>query len=80
MESSPCLTERERLVVQLLAEGKTQKQIAQSIERTPQRLRQILWIVRQKMDAETTTAAVVRADRMGLLETGEITIEHGGDQ
>jgi len=66
-ESSVALTPRERDVLELLAEGRSNDEIALALGIRTTTVRFHVRALLAKLDAENRTAAVVRAVRLGLL-------------
>jgi two-component system NarL family response regulator len=67
----PALTARERDVLAELAEGRTTKAIARSLGISPGTVRSHLEHIFDKLDCRDRTAAVVVAQRRGLLDSRE---------
>lgn len=67
----PALTARERDVLAELAKGRTTKAIARSLGISPGTVRSHLEHIFDKLDCRDRTAAVIVAQRRGLLESGE---------
>lgn len=65
------LTPREREALLLLAQGLLREQIAAEMSITLGSVRNLLQIVRYKLDVETSTQAVVWAWSQGLLRSHE---------
>jgi DNA-binding NarL/FixJ family response regulator len=61
------LTPRESDVLQLLAQGLTNKAIAQSLDISPNTVKFHINAILSKLDAQSRTEAVVRATRLGLV-------------
>ena len=66
------LTERERSIVQFIAVGQSNKQIARTIGVTPETVKTHVKRIFVKLSAESRTQAVVRAQSLGLLRDVEI--------
>ena len=62
------LTPNELRILQLLANGKRQIDIAQSRKCSPAAIGQALWRIRSVMNAQTSENAVAMALRTGLIE------------
>jgi DNA-binding NarL/FixJ family response regulator len=65
--SKLCLTEREREILDLLASGSTNREIAEAIHLSPHTVKEHVSSLYGKLDARTRTGAVQRARRLGLL-------------
>jgi LuxR family maltose regulon positive regulatory protein len=63
----PVLTERERSIVEFIAEGQSNKQIARTLGVTPETVKTHVKRVFIKLSAETRAQAVVRAQSLGVL-------------
>ncbi len=66
--ASPALTEREIQVLQLMVEGKTDRQIGQALAVSERTVRQHLQSIYLKLAAKTRVEAAVRAVQLGLVE------------
>jgi DNA-binding NarL/FixJ family response regulator len=62
------LSQKELLVLQLLADGKTLRGTAKSMKRAEITLKHYTEIIREKLDAPTTTNAIAIALRRGLID------------
>ena len=62
------LTEREIEVAQLLADGKTQREVARRLRLTERTLNEYATRLRDKFEAKTTVNAVATALRRGLID------------
>jgi len=65
--SAPMLTQREREILALLADGFGNKQIAARLGISPNTVKTHLELLFDKLDVSTRTEAVTAAARMGLL-------------
>lgn len=68
-DQPPCLTEREKQILILASQGKTNKEIAQQLEIKPVTVEFHLGNVFRKLDVSSRTEAVILAEKMGILET-----------
>jgi len=66
------LTERERSIVQFIAGGQSNKQIARTIGVTPETVKTHVKRIFVKLSAESRAQAVVRAQSLGLLRNAEL--------
>ncbi len=62
------LSEREIQVLQLLADGKTQIEVAHSLRLAPRTLKDYATRLREKLEANTTSNAIATALRRGLID------------
>lgn len=67
-EKTPQLTEREILVLRLVAQGLTNKEIAHSLGVTARTVEFHLNNIFQKLNVFSRTSAVIVAEKSGLLE------------
>jgi len=63
----PSLTQHEKRVLKLVANGLTNKEIAQSLGITPRTVEFHLSKIFKKLNVTSRTAASVEAEKMGLL-------------
>jgi LuxR family maltose regulon positive regulatory protein len=63
------LTERERAIVERIAMGRSNKEIARELGVTPETIKTHLKRIFQKLSAESRAQAVVRAQSLGMLKT-----------
>ena len=63
------LTARERSIVEFIAGGRSNKEIARELGITPETIKTHLKRIFQKLSAETRTQAVIRAQSLGMLKT-----------
>lgn len=61
------LTPRELQVLELVAQGMTNKQVAQELGIRQSTVRNSLYVIFQKLDVQCRTQAVVKAMRRGLI-------------
>lgn len=71
----PTLTEREREVLRLVAEGLSNKEVAAALGLSPRTVQTHLQHVMQKLGAASRVDAVVRGLRLGLVDLGELRLE-----
>jgi DNA-binding NarL/FixJ family response regulator len=67
LDPSESLTSREQEVLQLVAEGLTNKAIAQELSISEHTVKFHINTIMGKLNAQSRTAAVVRATRLGLI-------------
>ncbi len=67
----PALTEKELSVLRLLAAGKSNKQIAQSLTYSESTVKNRLSVIFEKLGAEDRTQAVIKGVQLGILEIKE---------
>jgi DNA-binding NarL/FixJ family response regulator len=65
--STSLLTERERAIVEFIADGQSSKQIARTLGVTPETIKTHVKRIFIKLSAETRAQAVVRAQSLGFL-------------
>jgi LuxR family maltose regulon positive regulatory protein len=65
--SKQVLTERERSIVEFIAGGQSNKQIARTLGVTPETVKTHVKRIFVKLSAETRAQAVVRAQSLGFL-------------
>ena len=63
------LTERERAIVEWVARGRSNKEIARELGVTPETVKTHLKRIFQKLSAESRAQAVVRAQSLGMLKS-----------
>ncbi len=63
----PLLTQREREVLELIARGATNREIAASLFLSPHTVKEHSSSLYRKLEARNRAEAVVRAQRLGLL-------------
>ena len=63
------LTARERSIIEFIAKGRSNKEIARELGITPETIKTHLKRIFQKLSAESRTQAVVRAQSLGMLKT-----------
>ena len=63
------LTARERSIVEFIAGGRSNKEIARELGIAPETIKTHLKRIFQKLSAETRTQAVIRAQSLGMLKT-----------
>jgi two-component system response regulator DesR len=66
-QPEPLLTEREREVLQLLAGGSTNREIAEQLYLSPYTVKEHTSALYRKLGARNRAEAVLRAERIGLL-------------
>jgi ATP/maltotriose-dependent transcriptional regulator MalT len=66
-KSSSTLTERERQVLDLMASGATNREIAGSLYLSPHTVKEHTSALYKKLEVRNRTEAVQRAQRLGLL-------------
>lgn len=71
----PTLTEREREVLRLVAEGLSNKEVAAALGLSPRTVQTHLQHVMHKLGAASRVDAVVRGLRLGLVDLGELRLE-----
>ena len=64
------LTSRERSIVEFIARGRSNKEIARELGVAPETIKTHLKRIFQKLSAESRAQAVVRAQSLGMLKTG----------
>ncbi|MBZ0211340.1 MAG: LuxR C-terminal-related transcriptional regulator [Hyphomicrobium sp.] len=64
------LTARERTIVEFIARGRSNKEIARELGVAPETIKTHLKRIFQKLSAESRAQAVVRAQSLGMLKTG----------
>ena len=64
------LTARERSIVEFIARGRSNKEIARELGVAPETIKTHLKRIFQKLSAESRTQAVVRAQSLGMLKSG----------
>jgi LuxR family maltose regulon positive regulatory protein len=69
----PVLTERERTIVEFIARGQSNKQIARTLGVTPETIKTHVKRIFIKLSAESRAQAVVRAQSLGLLHNASVT-------
>ncbi len=67
-QPSPMLTEREREVLDLIAAGSTNREIAEALYLSPHTVKEHTSVLYRKLQARNRAEAVQRAQRIGLLE------------
>ncbi len=67
---APQLTDRERQLLQLLADGQTPKQVADALFISPKTVRNHLTKIYAKLGVESRSQAIVEALRYGIVELG----------
>jgi len=68
MNIPPVLTSRERLVVQLYADGLIQKEIACRLDISSQTVRQRVYRAMERLNVRTIPALTARAVTLGIIE------------
>jgi two-component system response regulator DesR len=66
-QPAPMLTEREREVLDLIARGSTNREIAQRLYLSPHTVKEHTSVLYRKLGARNRADAVQRAQRIGLL-------------
>jgi DNA-binding NarL/FixJ family response regulator len=66
-QPAPLLTEREREVLDLIARGSTNREIAQTLYLSPHTVKEHTSVLYRKLRARNRAEAVQRAQRIGLL-------------
>ena len=64
------LTSRERSIIEFIARGRSNKEIARELGVAPETIKTHLKRIFQKLSAESRAQAVVRAQSLGMLKTG----------
>jgi len=64
------LTARERSIVEFIAKGRSNKEIARELGVAPETIKTHMKRIFQKLSAESRAQAVVRAQSLGLLKSG----------
>lgn len=65
---APKLTDRERQLLQLLADGRTPKEVADALFIAPKTVRNHLTKIYAKLDVESRSQAIVEALRLGIVD------------
>jgi LuxR family maltose regulon positive regulatory protein len=68
------LTARERSIVEFIARGQSNKEIARELGVAPETIKTHLKRIFQKLSAESRTQAVVRAQSLGMLTHAQATM------
>jgi LuxR family maltose regulon positive regulatory protein len=63
------LTARERSIIEFIARGQSNKEIARELDVAPETIKTHLKRIFQKLSAESRAQAVVRAQSLGMLKT-----------
>ena len=71
MSSNNCLSEREMEVLQLVATGLTDKQVAEQLQLSHKTVRNHMDFIRAKLGAKTRGEAIAIAVHKGLITSGE---------
>jgi DNA-binding CsgD family transcriptional regulator len=71
MSSNNCLSERELEVLQLVATGLTDKQVAKQLQLSHKTVRNHMDLTRAKLGAKTRGAAIAIALQRGIITPGE---------
>jgi two-component system response regulator DesR len=66
-DAGPALTDRERRIVKLLAEGMTNRMIAEAVSLSPNTVKDHVRSVLRKLNARNRAQAVLAATKRGLL-------------